>query len=299
MEYQQYLKPDCMEYQNDSSKHVPKLMQTYQNYASTLNQGDSLYLIDRWNNRTNLLVYNTVSDSKQTKILKTPEPLDCNTCIAQLPNGKLFCYGKNFPISGITLIIDENGGVQKLPSGVSCYWSSAIYFNNNVYCFGGIGRHMNALALSRRFDLDRNRWVELASMPQADCSCSSVIFNGNILISGSCYRSLLLYSIDIDSFSTIPSNFKANTLKILICAERRLYLIECDFYGKLYESDIGSYTFWRIIGRSASFFPFSFQVYWLYNAGQIYIGSIKSNMIAFFKFNLDEQNIVELERFPL
>ncbi|CAG9317523.1 unnamed protein product [Blepharisma stoltei] len=85
-------------------------------------------------------------------------------------------------------------------------------------------------------------------MPIDDYKCNSVIFNGNILISGYRNRNLLLYSVDNDSFSTIPCEFEKNKSKILINAER-LYLIECE-EGSFYESEVGSYSNWRRIGKS-------------------------------------------------
>mmetsp|Transcript_11862 Transcript_11862/g.11910 ORF Transcript_11862/g.11910 Transcript_11862/m.11910 type:complete len:80 (+) Transcript_11862:156-395(+) len=75
-------------------------------------------------------------------------------------------------------------------------------------------------------------------MPQSDFSCHSIICNGNILISGYKSRNLWLYTVDIDSFSTIPYDFKDDAKKILIKAER-LYLIECSICGLIYESEIG------------------------------------------------------------
>mmetsp|Transcript_6985 Transcript_6985/g.6835 ORF Transcript_6985/g.6835 Transcript_6985/m.6835 type:complete len:100 (+) Transcript_6985:849-1148(+) len=87
---------------------------------------------------------------------KSPTVDSHETCIALLPNGELFCFGdRNF--TGITLIIDKNNKVRVLPSGVHCMYSSAIYFNRNVYCFGGTNDNYYNLALSARFDLDKNK----------------------------------------------------------------------------------------------------------------------------------------------
>ncbi|CAG9334738.1 unnamed protein product [Blepharisma stoltei] len=153
-------------------------------------------------------------------------------------------FGNNIP-SGISVLIDVDGGVEVLPSGTPCNNSSCIYFNNSIYCFWGKrGIHSTQ---SSRFDLDLNRWIKLTPMPKLDYRCSSIIFNGNILISGYWNRNLWLYSIDIDSFSTIPYEFKEDKRKILINAER-LYLIECP--GSIYESEVGSYSNWKWVGKS-------------------------------------------------
>ncbi|CAG9317972.1 unnamed protein product [Blepharisma stoltei] len=288
----QYIEPGetFVAHQNDPSGHIPKLKQTFQDYIDTSSPKGLLYLID---SSHNLLIYNADSNTKEKQILETPEPLDYGTCMAQLPNGKLFFYGR-YQGSGITLLIDENWLVHKLPSGKPCRWSSAIFFNNSIYCFGGKDQNDHRLPLSRRFDLDENWWIELTQMPQACFNCDSVIFNRNILISGVSIKNLLLYSIDTDSFSTIPYDFAKNKRKILINAEKKLYLIESR-NRSIYESDIESYTNWRKIGDSPiDIHPF--QVYWTHNKGEICIGCINyASSEYYFKFDLDKKTLVKLE----
>ncbi|CAG9323656.1 unnamed protein product [Blepharisma stoltei] len=278
----------CLSYQNYFSVYDPLLTQAWQDYLNAYQQKASLYNLKRDNDRTNLIIYNTETESQEEiKILQTPKSLDDGTRITQLPNGKLFCYGSRYPkTSGHAVLIGMNYGVEVLPSGPPCFCSSCIYFNNSVYCFGGVNRKY--LTLSSRFDFDQNRWIQLTPMPKADSSCNSIIYNGNILISGSNNKNLLLYSIDIDSFSTIPYEFAALTRKILINAER-LYLIECDM-GSVYESEIGSEMNWRRIKQSIiSDYPD--QLYCSYNKGGIYIG-IYGN--EYFKFDLSKKRLIKL-----
>ncbi|CAG9334775.1 unnamed protein product [Blepharisma stoltei] len=130
-------------------------------------------------------------------------------------------------------------------------------------------------------------------MPQADAKCSSIIFDGNILISGYINRNLLLYSIDIDSFSIISSEFAEYKRKILANAERRLYLIESK-NGSIYESKIGSFIDWTWVADSTIDFNPP-QVYCLYNKGAIYIGCIDEDEVLYFKLNLDTERSIALE----
>ncbi|CAG9334776.1 unnamed protein product [Blepharisma stoltei] len=269
---------------------TPELMQPYYNITDTYYQNKSLYLIDNEDNKTNLLIYNTESDTKEKKVIKTRYPLDWGTCIAQLPNGKLFCYGRRDPLSGITLIVDENGEIEKLPYGWHCSFSSAIYYNNSVYCFGGFDYNQLFLKYSNRFDLVQKRWITLNDIPKADASCTGIAFKGNILITGHWNTYLLLYSIDINSFSKIPFDYPKMENKILVNAGRRLFLI-----GRLviYESDTERYTHWRWITRASAGFDFH-QVNSTYCSGAIYTGYITTKKNFYFKFNLDEKRITEL-----
>ncbi|CAG9317909.1 unnamed protein product [Blepharisma stoltei] len=276
----------CSAIQTNSSLHDPLVMQAYQDYLNAYQQKTSLYNIARLN-KFSLIIYNTETEIEEVKTLQGLRWLDICVCITQLPNGKLFCLG-NDENSAVAMLIGVNGGVEMLPLGTSCKVSSCIYFSNSVYCFGGFTRPYWSLSI--RFDLDQNRWIKLSPMPKADSKCNSIIFNRNILISGWNNRNLLLYSIDIDSFSTIPYEFEERTRKILINAER-LYLIESP--GWIYESEIGSYLNWRRI-RKSIINSDSSQVYCVYNKGGIYISSIHPSFREYYYFNLDQKNIIDL-----
>ncbi|CAG9331455.1 unnamed protein product [Blepharisma stoltei] len=248
----------------------------------------SLYHINDANNKTNLFIYDTETHIEESKILETPELLDYNTCIAQLPDGELFCFG-NSQLSGITLKISSDFQVQALPSGQPVSLSSAIYFNRSVYCFGG-SNGKKALKLSERFDLDQNCWIKLTPMPRADDGCHLVIFKQIFLISRYRDSNLLLYSIENDSFNTIPYEFAERKRKILINAER-LYLIECG-NGKIYESGLGDEYTWKQIASSIIEFKFPSQAYCVYNKGGVYIAN--SSNKRYYKFDLHQKLMIEI-----
>ncbi|CAG9336092.1 unnamed protein product [Blepharisma stoltei] len=126
-------------------------------------------------------------------------------------------------------------------------------------------------------------------MPLDELCCHSVIFNGNILISGSLNSYIWLYSIDTDSFSVIPYEFDYYKIKILINAGR-LYLIE-DSLGKIYESE-DEYAWNQIansvIGKDSDW------IYCTYNKGWIYSACYIKNNISYSKFNLNEKFMINL-----
>ncbi|CAG9329502.1 unnamed protein product [Blepharisma stoltei] len=278
----------CLMIQLDTSLYDPPLMQTCQDYLNACQHGASLYSIRGDSKRTYLYIYNTETETQKVLNLQTPQPLDWFTCITQLPNGKLFCFG-NCSHSGYTVLIDKNGEVEVLPSGTPC---SCIYLKSSVYLFGGYS-NKGLFTLSSRFDLGRNRWIQLTPIPQPDYECHSLMFNRNILISGRYSRNLLLYSVDIDSFSAIPYEFGERKRKILINLERS-YLIECD-EGGIYESEIGSYINWRQIGKAA-IYCIARQVYCSYNKEFIHIGIEGSD---YFKFDLNERKLIALKKYKM
>ncbi|CAG9325279.1 unnamed protein product [Blepharisma stoltei] len=286
-ELEQDFRRICSKFSTDIYADDPTLQQAYQDYTNAYRQKTSLYkIIKDYENRTNLIIYDTENDSEEVRIVETPEPLDFGTCIAQLPNGNLFCFG-NSQHSGVSLIIDENYKVRELPSGTPCVNSSAIYFNNSVYCFGG-NYNYEDLTLSERFDLNENRWIKLEPLPEADENCTSVIFNGNIVISGF-NENLLRYSIGNNTFAAIPYDFEAYVGKILISTER-LYLIE--YGGSIYESELSNETVWRRIGDSI--IVLFNQVYLSHSKGKINISFFSINGREYYCFDLDQKNIIDI-----
>ncbi|CAG9314776.1 unnamed protein product [Blepharisma stoltei] len=148
----------CSLYEKQSSASALDLQEAFQGYLNAYHQISSLYLIREANKKANLCIYNTESEKEIRKPLKFPKKVNITTCIAQLPNGKLFCFG------GIAFTISDDFSVIELPPGTPCYLSSAIYFSKSVYCFGGSVNGISTSAFSERFDLDKNRWFKLPPM---------------------------------------------------------------------------------------------------------------------------------------
>ncbi|CAG9332770.1 unnamed protein product [Blepharisma stoltei] len=295
-ETEQDFRRTCSLYENSSCETA--LIQAYQKYTNAYHQKTSLYIIkNEDNNRTDLVVYDTEYEKEELKLLDYLEPLGSDICITQLPKGELFCFG-DYPPSGVTFIIDENLRIQRLPSGTPCFYSSAIYFNKSVYCFGGIDNENALSALSCRFDFNRNQWISLTPIPEADYKCSSIVFKGNIIISGFENENIWRYSIDSNSFATIPSEFGKSKRKILINSER-LYLIECE--GFIYESEVGDEYTWNQITSSIIDYYAPSQVYCSYNKGGVYIGISWSDLsekfshcCSYYKFDFSTKAMLRL-----
>ncbi|CAG9334690.1 unnamed protein product [Blepharisma stoltei] len=280
----------CFPYENELRSicsSIAPLSQAYQDYIKAFHHKSSLYLVAKVNDSTNLFIYDTENEREEVKVLKTPEILSTGTCWAKIPNGGLFCFG-NYPSSGISLIISENGEVQMLPYGTPCHLSSAVYFNRNVYCFGGVYNGIPS-NISDRFDLERNQWVKLNSLPQFDYKCSCILVNGYILIAGCVSRNLWRYSISLNCFERILYKFAGEKRKLLINLGK-LYLIECD--GSIYESGFNDDNNWKQIANAKMSSNVPSQVGCSFNKGTVYIGASIDE--RYFKFNLSENVMLRL-----
>ncbi|CAG9331589.1 unnamed protein product [Blepharisma stoltei] len=280
-------------YLNQNSGYDPTLRRAYQEYLNAYHQLVSLYVIQDYSHVcTYFYVYDTEYEEEKEKVLTIYDKLNCWACIAKLPNGELFCFGQDNPFCGLAVIVNSDFIARDLPPGTPCFNSSAIYSNGSVYCFGGQDDNFQFMTLSERFDLEKNIWLKLAQLPEACVNCTSVAFNGNILISGAINVNIFVYSIEIDSFSIIPYDFSNNKKKILINAGERLFLIECE-KGAMYESEVWDHYIWKRIGDSMiSLNPY--QVSCSYNKGGIYISTQYYDMWDYYMFDLDRKSLIKL-----
>ncbi|CAG9325602.1 unnamed protein product [Blepharisma stoltei] len=283
----------CWLYENELKTLLESnkdLEEAYLDYKNSYNQSVSIYLLNLDDNQnTNLIIFDTENEKEAFVRLDNAKPLNTGTCLAQIPGGELFCFGSQYPPSGVTMMIDTKYKTRMLPSGRPCYSSSSIYCNRSIYCFGGLSKSDELLTLAERFDLDEMRWIKLSPLPAADGNCHCILFKENILISGYRNQNLMRYSIKENAFNSIPFKFAERKKKLLI-NDDRLYLIECD--GLIYESEAGDEYRWKKIGNSIISDKWPPQVYLSYNKEAVYIGCRYPH--AYYKFNLDEKVMIQL-----
>ncbi|CAG9310790.1 unnamed protein product [Blepharisma stoltei] len=256
---------------------------------------DSKYLYsigwaEKW---TDLWVYDIEKDKRENKVISTPEPLSNGTCIVQLPNSELFCYGNSF-FSGISCIIDlETFTVKKLlPYGSPSWCCGAVYYKNCVYFFGGWDKQ-NYMLFAEKFDLAGNRWLKSPKLPEASSGCSCVLFQECIYICGFFHSKVYKYDLEIESYSNINFPVLCSKMsKLLFSGNSRLYLIQEP--GILFESDYGSEYAWSKIG--------AFNLKWNYSAFRkkvnqsVFISFISYNCMSCFKFDLVRKSLEKLAR---
>ncbi|CAG9325861.1 unnamed protein product [Blepharisma stoltei] len=242
--------------------------------------------------KTRLVSYDADTLKLKVTYLDTPEPLHIHTCVAQLPNNKIFCFGNSCPVSGITLIIDSNCDTKRLANGTPCFDAGAAYLNNAVYAFGGITKNSNSPSnFAEMFDLTKNKWYSIQPLPASSRWCSCVPFNRSILVTGNLHSKIYQYDTIIDSFTELPIELKRGE-KILFIANFKVYAI--DDTQTVYESEVGNEYSWKktkISGCIASI-----QNYKTFHKDCIYSSGINQySKFCYYKFNLSEKKLEYLE----
>ncbi|CAG9321337.1 unnamed protein product [Blepharisma stoltei] len=121
--------------EKDSINHKQSFLDLFKDWLNDNDPKTSLSLAEEENNSAKLAIYDAEIQKESNKLLDVSEVLDVGTCIA-IPNDGLFCFG-NSAISDASLLIDGEFRVQTLSPEVPSKWSSAVYNDQNIYCFGG------------------------------------------------------------------------------------------------------------------------------------------------------------------
>ncbi|CAG9318187.1 unnamed protein product [Blepharisma stoltei] len=207
-----------------------------------------LYLTDKGtNNLTKLIIYDTETRQQEIKLIETPEPLNMFTCIVELPDSKIFCFGSN-PGSGVCYIIDKLQNIQLMPPGTPSRNSGAVYFDNSVYIFGG-AYHQTNLNLAEKFDLIEQRWIKLQQLPTATYNCSCAEMKNNFYISG--FHHSIIYRFDPirNTYTELSLKVKSFTQKLLFSENsKKVYVVEAG--GSIYSNEIENEDSWHLLSNS-------------------------------------------------
>ncbi|CAG9335823.1 unnamed protein product [Blepharisma stoltei] len=253
----------------------------------------NLFNIDRLGTLTKMHIYDIESHEKQQKSIDIDEPFSSDTCIVQIPNYGIFCYGNSFPLTGAACVINTNSfSVERwLPPGTPCYNSGGVYYQNSVFIFGGCDG-TKILNHAEKFDLLENRWTKLSPLPFESSWCSCVAFKNSIFIAG--YHLQKIYKFDIrkNEFLEISSlNLKKFLCwKILLSAMSRLYVLEDN--GSIFESDELNENIWNNVGGS-NFVSYNQAFRTFYN-GKFYISLHYNNNMHCYSFDLGRKALEEL-----
>ncbi|CAG9321481.1 unnamed protein product [Blepharisma stoltei] len=260
-----------------------------------LDFGKDSALISWHQDQTLLVISNPEANTIKKIQIQMPEPLSKCTCVIQMPNYWLFCYGNIDPFTGIACMISTKDLTYKiLPSWKPCCCSGGTYYLESVYIFGGFkGPSMD---LAMKFDIAKSEWKSLSALPKPSIKCSCAVFFRNILISGNDHNCLYVYDTDIDSYSVSEVKVNAYKNKYLFSGNQRAYIMQTS--GDIYESDLKNPYFWKSIGRC--------ELYGYYQMGKIaydnsfYFGAICSSDDTFyfyFVFDLIKKKVTQKKYF--
>ncbi|CAG9321324.1 unnamed protein product [Blepharisma stoltei] len=217
-----------------SEKVQPDINHDFDNYSSSI-----CFFQNKTKNLVTLNLNNLELSSNSLNIRKN---IDRCISMCQIPN-KIFCYG-NFIwwYDGLTFIIDEFNKVQLLPSGKKNCFLKIVYFNSNIYAFGGDNN------LAEKFNLCTSAWETCASLPKGNFQHSySVEYNNEIILTGYSLDKLFRYNIDSNVFTEAAGILLQKEIyKMLISAQDKLYIVEAS--SKIYECKSFDLSSWNCIG---------------------------------------------------
>ncbi|CAG9321870.1 unnamed protein product [Blepharisma stoltei] len=191
--------------------------------------------------RNQLTVFSLKDFSQEKSILNLPEFIDENIFICPLPDNKMFCYGnlswgyKEYlapVVTGLTFIINPDLSTEILEEGIKCYGSGGVFYDGNVYIFGGYNEKRRIDKIALKYNLQDKNWKIISSLPVPSLFCSCVEYMGLILVGGtSTSNKIFAYDIATNSYSEFLSELK----KRRFCVKTTgmlILLIHVDFFTK-------------------------------------------------------------------
>ena len=147
--------------------------------------------------------------------------------ICKLPGDQYFHYGGFTSFFGICsdCYIISSSGIQEYTPYHHIFSSSACYWEDSVYVFGGCNVFTGKIAC--KFELSNKTWSEIQPLPVAMSSTSSISFNECIYLTGYQANSLYSYDPKFDSYSKELS-LKKDSHKLLCRSNQAGYLISED-----------------------------------------------------------------------
>ena len=133
---------------------------------------------------------------------------------------------------GFARIIDLRKNIIKdLVSNTPISLNGLCLYGRSVYCFGGY----NSLPLKecKKYDLNKNVWKTIQSLPEANRDTTASVLNIKIVVTGSQSSSIFTYDPRSDTFSTFQYLFpkfreKFTIRNWIVCFKDYLYEIDED-----------------------------------------------------------------------
>ncbi|CAG9327923.1 unnamed protein product [Blepharisma stoltei] len=190
---------------------------------------------------------NFSKSEQQLDILENNVSLPHCISMCLLPDKSIFCYG-NDPASGTAFILYPTNNIKQLSDGDPSGNMGAAYHDGFIYLFGGLDASGQAWNKAAKYELSTDKWYKISPLKEALYLISCIAGNYEIAFVGYQSSKIYLYYHKQDTYNEIHLNFAANTLKVLLQAENRVFLIESSKY--IYESELYQLSNWKTIGVS-------------------------------------------------
>ncbi|CAG9327944.1 unnamed protein product [Blepharisma stoltei] len=215
--------------------------------ADDIENNEIVFFRNNTKNSVRVNLTNYSKSEKQIYILQNnvSHPHAISMCL--IPDKSIFCYG-NYPGEGTAFILYPNSIIKQLSDGNPSGNMGAVYYDGFIYLFGGFNAQGNAWNQAAKYELSTDKWYEIRPLKENLSRVSCIAGNYGIAFVGFQSSELYLYNHKQDIYNKIYCNFAANTRKVLLQAENRVFLIES---GKnIYESNSSQLSNWKIIGAS-------------------------------------------------
>ncbi|CAG9327927.1 unnamed protein product [Blepharisma stoltei] len=177
-----------------------------------------------------------------------------------LPDKSIFCYG-NYPGEGTAFILYPDSSIKLLSDGDPSSNMGAVYHDGFIYLFGGSNAKGKTWNKAAKYELSTDKWYKICPLKEDLSRVSCIAGNYGIAFVGYKSSKLYLYNHKQDIYNEIYLNFAANTDKVMLQAENRVFLIESG--RNIYESKPNQLRNWKTIGRSQISYSYraAYQVY--------------------------------------
>ncbi|CAG9314297.1 unnamed protein product [Blepharisma stoltei] len=176
-------------------------------------------------NTKNLLRINLNDFGYEETELAIDKNMSMHLSICKLPDSRLFCFGGCNPYSSSAFMIYPDNSIKYLASrSVPCGFSSAIYYNGEVYAFGG--QNANGYVMTpEKYNISQDQWSSLPKLSTGANYCTGFAYDNEIYFAGSEHKEIYIYRNYHDPYSRQISNLIPNSQKVLLLFNHSSYLI--------------------------------------------------------------------------
>ncbi|CAG9331561.1 unnamed protein product [Blepharisma stoltei] len=209
--------------------------------------------------------------------------------ICKISNSNLICIGGYNPYTSTAFMIYPDNSIKYLANlSQPCGFSSAIYYKNEVYAFGGYN-NSGYVMTPEKYNISENIWKPLPKISVGANCCTGFVYKNKIFFAGIQHSKVYIYDIQQNSYSVIPIGLNPSKGKVLILNRNIFYVIESGSH--IYEVGLNDLN-WKAVGSCeplnnypvSHFVEFKNCIYFLNEGSYIY------------RFDLDSKSVLKLKK---